>query len=363
MIRYLLSALLFIHGLLHLLGFAKAFQLGNITQLTREISKTAGLLWLITALVFTVAVVFFFLDHSSWSLLCLSGIVLSQLLIISCWHDAKFGSIANLLLLAAALPAFGLRQFNSKVKAEQTALLSTVMPVSGKLVSEADLQPLPAMVQQWLRHSGVVGKPMVKSLRLKQTGRMKLKPGSDWMSFSATQYFNTVEPAFIWDTRVEMMPLIFFNGRDKFENGKGEMLIKMMSLVNLVNEKNNPQVNSGSAIRYLAEMCWFPSAALSNYVTWQGVDSLQARATLQVGEELVEGLFTFRPDGELVSFEAERYYGGGPNARKERWLITNTGYKVFDGCRIPYRSSVSWKLKEGEFTWLELEVKEVIYDL
>lgn len=363
MIHYLLSALLFVHGLLHLLGFAKAFQLGSITQLTRDISKPAGLLWLITALVFTVAMVFFFLDHSSWSLLCLSGIVLSQLLIISCWHDAKFGTIANLLLLVTALPAFGLRQFNSKVKAEQTALLSTVLPVSGKLISEADLQPLPPIVQQWLKHSGVVGKPMVTSLRLKQSGKMKLKPGGDWMNFSATQYFNTVQPAFIWDTRVEMMPLIFFNGRDKFENGKGEMLIKLLSLVNMVNEKNNPQVNSGSAIRYLAEMCWFPSAALSNYVTWQGVDSLQARATLRMGEEMVEGLFLFRADGEMVSFEAERFYGSGVNAKKERWLITNTGYKVFNGYRIPYRSSVSWKLKEGDFTWLELELTEVINDL
>ena len=363
MIRYLLAALLVIHGLLHLLGFAKAFHFGNITQLTRDISKPAGLLWLITALVFTVAMVFFFLDHSLWSLLCLAGIVLSQLLIISCWHDAKFGTIANLLLLVAALPAFGLRQFNSKIKAEQTALLSTVLPVGGKPVSETELQPLPPIVQQWLRHSGVVGKPMVKSLLLKQTGRMKLKPGGDWMNFSATQYFNSVQPAFIWDTRVEMMPLIFFNGRDKFENGKGEMLIKMLSLVNMVNEKNNPQVNSGSAIRYLAEMCWFPSAALSRYITWQGVDSLQARATLRMGEEMVEGLFLFRTDGEMVSFEAERFYGGGADAKKERWLITNTGYKVFDGYRIPYRSSVSWKLKEGDFTWLELELREVNYDL
>lgn len=359
MIRYLIAGIILIHGLIHLLGFVKAFHWGNITQLTRDISKSAGILWLLTALVFMTALLFFFLDYSSWSLLCLAGIIISQLLIISCWHDARFGTIANLLLLAAALPAFGLRQFDKKLAAEQTALLSYLSPVAGKSVTEADLQPLPPVVQQWLRHSGVVGKPMVTSLRLKQSGKMKLKPGGNWMDFSATQYFNTVQPAFIWDTRVEMMPLIFFNGRDKFENGQGDMLIKLLSLVNIVTEKNNQKVNSGTALRFLGEMSWFPSAALSSYVTWKQVDSLRASATLQAGDQLVEGLFTFRPGGELAEFEAERYYGGGADAKKERWLITNTGYKVFDGYRIPYRSSVTWKLKEGDFTWLELEIKEL----
>ena len=363
MIRYLIAGLILIHGLIHLLGFAKAFQWGNITQLTRDISKPEGIIWLLTALVFMTALLFFFLDYSSWSLLCLAGMVISQLLIVSCWHDAKFGTIANLLLLAAALPALGVRQFEKKLTADQTVLLSKLSTVDEKSVTEADLQPLPPIVQQWLRNSGVVGKPVVTGLRLKQSGKMKLKPGGDWMNFSATQYFNTVQPAFIWDTRVEMMPLIFFNGRDKFENGQGDMLIKMLSLVNIVNERNNPKVNSGTALRYLGEMSWFPSAALSRYLTWKQVDSLRASATLQAGDQLVEGLFTFRPGGELVSFEAERFYGGGADAKKERWLITNTGYRDFDGFHIPYRSMVTWKLKEGDFTWLELELTEVNYEL
>lgn len=185
---------------------------------------------------------------------------------------------------------------------------------------------------------------------------MKLKPGSNWMDFTATQYFHTQKPAFIWSTRVSMMPLVFFDGRDKFENGTGSMQIKILSAINLVNENNTPELNSGTALRYLGEISWFPSAALHDYVTWEEVDSLRARATLTVGSQKVEGLFTFRPNGELVAFETDRYYGSGPKAKKERWLITHTGYKEFDGVRIPYRSSVTWKLKEGDFTWLQLEI-------
>ena len=357
--KYLLPVLIIIHGLIHLLGFAKAFQIGKITQLTHEISKPAGILWLLTAMIFTGAFVFLFLKNDLWSLLCLAGIALSQVLIIFSWQDAKFGTIANLILLVVALPLFGLRQFNRKIKEEQQVLLSAASTKEEMMITEADLKPLPPLVQQWLRHSGVVGKPMATTIFLKQKGSMKLKPGGEWMDFSATQYFNTVQPAFIWDTRVEMMPLIFFNGRDKFENGKGEMLIKMLSLVNMVNEKDNTQVNTGSALRYLAEMSWFPSAALRHYVSWEQVDSLRVKATLQVPGQDVEGVFTFSPNGDLAAFETERYYGGGTTAKKERWQITNTAYKVFNGIRIPSQSSVTWKLKEGDFEWLKLEVNEV----
>ncbi len=44
MIRILFSILLLGHGLIHFMGFAKAFNYGNITQLTKEISKPAGML-------------------------------------------------------------------------------------------------------------------------------------------------------------------------------------------------------------------------------------------------------------------------------------------------------------------------------
>ncbi len=55
MIRYGLVFIIFLHGLIHLMGFAKAFQYGQITQLTKDISKPAGALWLLAALLFVVS--------------------------------------------------------------------------------------------------------------------------------------------------------------------------------------------------------------------------------------------------------------------------------------------------------------------
>jgi hypothetical protein len=301
------------------------------------------------------------MDNESWPAICLTGVALSQVLIFFAWSDAKFGTLANLLLLAIAWPVYGGRQFDKMVKAEQAEILGITEPALLP-VTEAGIQHLPPIVQQWLRQSGVVGKPPAAAVRLKQTGKMKLKPGAGWMDFTANQIFQLKKPAFVWSTRATMMPGVFFIGRDKFENGEGAMQIKLLSLVKVVNEQNNPQLNNGTALRYLGEISWFPSAALADYVSWEQVDSLRARATLKVGGQTVEGLFTFNENGDLLAYEASRYYGSKPDAKKERWQVINTGYKVFDGIRIPHRCTVTWKLPEGDFTWLQMEITECNYD-
>lgn len=42
--RYLLNLLILLHGLIHLMGFAKAFNYAAVSQLTQPISKSAGVL-------------------------------------------------------------------------------------------------------------------------------------------------------------------------------------------------------------------------------------------------------------------------------------------------------------------------------
>ena len=39
MLRYIFLFVLFVHGLIHVMGFMKAYNYGNITQLTKAISK------------------------------------------------------------------------------------------------------------------------------------------------------------------------------------------------------------------------------------------------------------------------------------------------------------------------------------
>lgn len=362
MIKYLFAAIILIHGLIHLMGFVKSVKPGSIQQITAHVSKPMGLLWLLTALLFLIVFILWIVKNNYWSWVCFAAIIASQILVFSVWKDAKAGTIANLILLMVALPAYGHMRFDKMVGKEQQAIMAHETATSMKMVGEQDMVHLPAIVQQWLRKSGAVGKPRITTVRLKQTGKMKMKPVSAWFDFTATQYFNTTKTAFVWDTRVSMPAGTYLIGRDKFEDGKGAMQIKLLSLVNMVNEADNTSLNNGTAQRYLAEMCWFPSAALEPYIRWQAIDSLQAKATLLVKNVQVEGVFSFTPEGDFARFETKRYFGSGENAVERTWVIEPLGQKQFSGITIPHRNKVTWKLPEGDFTWLELEITDIEYN-
>ncbi|HLV70753.1 MAG TPA: DUF6544 family protein [Xanthomarina sp.] len=357
--KYVFSIIILIHGLIHLLGFIKGFNLTETNSLSQSISKPIGILWLLTFLLFLTTTATYIKNYKFWFVFAFITLILSQILILMFWKDAKFGTLANVLIFLVSLYAYGKFQFNNMVKNETKQVLQHISAEKPSVILEKDLTHLPEIVQKWLKNSGVVGQEQSRFIRLKQIGEMRTKPEGKWMPFIAKQTFNVDEPAFVWDTEVEAMPLISLVGRDKLYQGKGSMLIKLAALIPVVNESKNKQMNSGAMIRFLAEMCWFPSAALNKYITWQAIGENSAKATLTIKDVSVFGMFRFSKDGDITSFEAQRYYGGNTTSKLETWRVNMTSYKTFHGIKIPNKNSVCWKLKEGDFNWLNLEILAV----
>ena len=356
MTKLIFAGIILFHGIIHLLGFAKSIKPGRVQQISSYISRPMGILWMVAAAAFILTFILWKTQSPYWSWVCLAAILFSQGLILTVWKDAKAGTVANLILLAVAWPEYGSIRFSEMLHAEQKSILAAVPLPSQTVVTDKALETLPPIVQQWLRQSGAVGKLRATGARLKQTGKMRMKPGSAWFDFRATQYYNIADPAFIWDTRVSLPARTFLTGRDKFEDGKGAMQIKLLSLINIVHESDHQQLNNSTAQRYLAEICWFPSAALEPYIQWESIDSLKAKATMHFKGIEAEGVFTFSEAGEFIRFETTRYYGNGADAIPAPWVIQPAGYKQMSGLKIPYKTRVTWKLDEGDFTWLELEL-------
>lgn len=354
--KIVLTLLIFIHGLIHFIGFAKAFDFGNLAQFSKEISKPIGLFWLLTGMLFIISAVLFWMKKETWPILAIIAVVLSQILIFMFWKDAKFGTIANIIILLMGISANGNFQFDKMVRTESKQLLENIKIDNLPIVTKEDVNHLPELVQKWLQNSGVIGKEKIVSVRLQQKGEMKTKPESKWMPFTATQYFNVQNPAFVWSTEVDFVSMVNMVGRDKFMRGEGEMLIKLANVIPVVNEGNNDKINQGAMVRYMAEMVWFPSAALSDYIKWEPIDANAAKATFILNRKMVSGIYTFSDEGNFKSFEADRYYGGKKDSKLEKWKIIASDYKEFNGIRIPNKCSVTWKLKEGDFNWLNLEI-------
>lgn len=104
--KWILFFIVIIHALIHLLGFIKAFGFAEINQLTQNISKPIGILWLIALILFLAAAIQFVSNHDLWWITALAAVILSQVLIILFWHDAKFGTIPNIIILLVAIVAF-----------------------------------------------------------------------------------------------------------------------------------------------------------------------------------------------------------------------------------------------------------------
>src|SRR5690606_14775071 len=226
-----------------------------------------------------------------WVFPALAAAFLSQALILTAWPDAKAGTIANVIILLVALPALGSYFFEKKSQADQEALFRSVPPPSEASLTAADIAHLPPIVQTWIRASGSLDKPRITSVRLRQTGQMRTQPNGKWMPFSAVQYISVPEPGFVLTARVRMMPFIYLHGRDRFAGGRGEMLIRLLSLLPVVDEKPGDKINTGAALRFLAEITWIPGAALHSDMAWSSLDSLTAQATLTTPAGPVTGVF------------------------------------------------------------------------
>ena len=99
------AILLVVHGLIHLLGTAKAFGWADLPQLTQPISVTFGALWLLAALLFLTTAVSLFVWPRVWWAVGVCAVVVSMLVIVPSWTDAKFGALANAVVLVGV--AFG----------------------------------------------------------------------------------------------------------------------------------------------------------------------------------------------------------------------------------------------------------------
>lgn len=84
------------------------------------------------------------------------------------------------------------------------------------------------------------------------------------------------------------------------------MLIKLLSLITVADSKEE-KIDQGTLLRYLAEMVWFPTAAVNDYIQWEELDSSSARATMNYGGIIASGIFNFNSQGEVINFVAEKY--------------------------------------------------------
>jgi Family of unknown function (DUF6920) len=120
------------------------------------------------------------------------------------------------------------------------------------------------------------------------------------------------------------------------------------------------RMDQGELQRYLGEMVWFPTAWLSDAITWQAIDAHSVRATLR--EQNVTGsvMLHINELGQITHITADRY--GGAQGEFTPWLVRTEDYREVCGMHIPTTIEVTWHLAPGDFTWFRCRISQIEYN-
>jgi len=254
--------------------------------------------------------------------------------------------------------------FDKKVTKEIDILTENGSKTQSKTFSFKDLEGLPEPVQRYFKYALRDGQEYIKFVRLKQVGEFRMKENQPWMSIKAEQYFTTEDPAFIWRVKLAVAPFIWIEGRDMYYQGKGNMLIKLLSTITVA-DATGKEMDISSLIRFLSEIPWFPTALLSSdYIEWKEIDSNSAQAVIKDNGYTASGIFTFNEKGEIIKFVTnDRYMEVDGKYFKEQWGGYYRNYQEIEGMKIPTEGEVEWNLSERDLQYAKLKITDIQYNI
>jgi hypothetical protein len=362
--RWIPVGVLAVHGLIHLIGFFKAFGYTDLTGFTQPISSAWGIGWLAAAgLVLTTATMLGLGSRSYW-IVGAAALVVSQTVIVSAWPDAWAGTGVNVILLLVVAHGWlteGPRSFHAQYLRDADAGLARA--VAAPVVTEADLVRLPDPVQRYLRLTRAVGQPRVQNYRLRFRGRIRRAPESRWMPFEAEQHSFADQPTRLFLMRARMfgVPVEAFH---RAIGGRATMQVTIAGAFP-IEDARGAEMDRAETVTLFNDMCLLaPATLIDSRITWEPVDATTARARFTHGGQTIAAVLFFNQAGELVNFVSD------DRSRSElkgvftprRFSTPVRDYRDFGPIRVMSFGEARWLLADGEFTYGEFTLVEITYN-
>ena len=143
--------------------------------------------------------------------------------------------LVALVLMVA--PAVGSRRFRNRFELEKTDLLNRAAAAALSARDPAATPDLPHPVRNYLQVTRSTRKPGLKVAILMQRGTLRAAADKPWMPFEAEQAYSIEPPGFVWLANARVAPLVHLLARDKFVEGKGNMLISLFGLFTIADAR------------------------------------------------------------------------------------------------------------------------------
>ncbi|BCS32205.1 hypothetical protein TBR22_A14150 [Luteitalea sp. TBR-22] len=369
---WVFAGFLVVHGLIHLMGFAKAFGYAALPDLTTPISRAMGLAWLAAAALFLVAAVLVVVSPRTWWMVAGAAVLVSLCVVAAAWHDARFGALANVVVavgIAFGVLTAGPGSLRARYEHDVRAALAARVP-DARHVSEADLASLPPPVQRYLRLAGAVGRPRVGAVRARMRGRIRSARDTVWMPLSAEQYdVFGARPARLFYLTASRA-LVPIQGFHRFVDGAASMRIEAIGLVPVM-EQSGPVATQAETVTLFNDICMLaPAALLDAPVTWLDAGTRDAagrdvvRARYAPDGRAIEAALVFDQDGRLVDFVSDDRSATSPDGTTmvpRRWSTPLLAYRRFGTATLASRGEARWHEGVDSWAYIELEFEAIEY--
>lgn len=360
--KYLIPIVLILHGLIHALGFAKAYFPTRIVQLENNISKPMGWIWLLTGITFITCGILFKYSRVWWAA-GLVAILVSQLLIINAWSDARYGTILNVLLLTLCL--IQLFEWKYENLFRNDVITATKDRIHSPILTDADITHLPYPVQKYIRLTGAIDKPRIKNFSLKFEGKIRSDSQSAWMPCT-TEQVNLIDPPtrlFFMKANMKQLPV---TGYHAYRGGTATMDIRLLSLAT-VQHQAGPIMDVAETVTWLNDLCLFaPGVLIDERFQWHEIDSLTAKVTFTYKDITVGATLQFNIDGGLADFISDDRYRIVSEADQKRMRFSTPikEYVTINGFQVPYRAQAVWHPTERDsFVYGEFLCTDIQYNV
>lgn len=227
------------------------------------------------------------------------------------------------------------------------------------VVTDEMLAELPPPVARSLRHSGVVGSKIPKTVAVRQTGEILLR--GRWMPFTADEDYRVDSPWFRWRGMVKLAGVPIARANDSFDGRRGHMRVRLLGMVQVV-DAAGPEMDQGALMRWLNETMWFPQVWATDVISWKPIDDTSALGAVTAGDLAVEAEFRFDTTGRLIDFRADRYQTIDSGFALTPWATPLTEHSRCNGIEVPSYGSAVWKNADQDLEYIRIRIADVAYE-
>jgi len=232
------------------------------------------------------------------------------------------------------------------------------------LYTHSILEEQPELIRQYFKSTIADSVSIPKFITVNQSAQFKTDLKSEWMPLTATQYFTTESPNFLWVSEMQNSNFFWVNAIDSYIKGKGNMLIKFNSSITIA-DSWGLELDKSGLFRYISEAVLFPTKLLpSKNLFWNVLDSNIAEIKFTDGEISVVAKLFFNKQNLIERIETfDKYRALDNGYERSLYTIYLTDYKnVENKFTIPTYIEVEWQLPTGKFKYGKFNIDSVKYE-